>query len=151
MMAKEKRINRRALFADETQDYRIPEEPDSGEMTELRFRTGAGEAQQVFCVVMETGERLEMKKVASDGRFDFFQTTMRVGDDAIHYCFFVQGEGDSCFFGRLGASKHAELCGPFVITPGFHTPEWAKGAVMYQIFVDRFCNGDPDNDVKERE
>ncbi len=151
MMAKEKRINRRALFADETQDYRIPEEPDSGEMTELRFRTGAGEAQQVFCVVMETGERLEMKKMASDGRFDFFQTTMRVGDDAIHYCFFVQGEGDSCFFGRLGASKHAELCGPFVITPGFHTPEWAKGAVMYQIFVDRFCNGDPDNDVKERE
>ena len=80
MMAKEKRINRRALFADETQDYRIPEEPDSGEMTELRFRTGAGEAQQVFCVVMETGEHLEMKKMASDGRFDFFQTTMRVGD-----------------------------------------------------------------------
>lgn len=30
----------------------------------------------------------------------------------------------------------------FVILPGFVTPAWAKGAVMYQIFVDRFCNGD---------
>ena len=27
------------------------------------------------------------------------------------------------------------------------TPDWAKGAVMYQIFVDRFCNGDPTNNV----
>ena len=35
----------------------------------------------------------------------------------------------------------------FVIFPGFKTPEWAKGAVMYQIYVDRFCNGDPFNDV----
>ena len=35
----------------------------------------------------------------------------------------------------------------FGIIPGFHTPDWAKGAVMYQIFVDRFCNGDPSNDV----
>ena len=35
----------------------------------------------------------------------------------------------------------------FRITPGFHVPEWAKGALMYQIFVDRFCNGDPSNDV----
>ena len=26
----------------------------------------------------------------------------------------------------------------FVIIPGFKTPEWAKGAVMYQIYVDQF-------------
>ena len=22
----------------------------------------------------------------------------------------------------------------FIIIPGFHTPDWAKGAVMYQIY-----------------
>ena len=26
-----------------------------------------------------------------------------------------------------------------------------KGAVMYQIYVDRFCNGDPSNDVETGE
>ena len=31
--------------------------------------------------------------------------------------------------------------------PEFRIPDWANGAVMYQIFTDRFCNGDPDNDV----
>lgn len=44
-----------------------------------------------------------------------------------------------------------QSCYAFRITPGFHTPEWAKGAVMYQIFVDRFCNGDQSNDVTECE
>lgn len=31
----------------------------------------------------------------------------------------------------------------FVILPGFVTPAWAKGAVMYQIFVDRFLQRRP--------
>ena len=34
----------------------------------------------------------------------------------------------------------------FRVCPNFHTPAWAKGAVMYQIFTDRFCNGSPAND-----
>ncbi|MFR8976246.1 MAG: alpha-amylase family glycosyl hydrolase, partial [Eubacteriales bacterium] len=29
-----------------------------------------------------------------------------------------------------------------VYDKGFQTPEWAKGAVMYQIFPDRFCRSD---------
>ena len=29
--------------------------------------------------------------------------------------------------------------------------DWAKGAVMYQIYTDRFYNGDPSNDVETRE
>ena len=35
--------------------------------------------------------------------------------------------------------------------PGFKTPDWAKGAVFYQIYVDRFYNGDPSNDVLTNE
>ena len=30
--------------------------------------------------------------------------------------------------------------------PEFETPDWARGAVAYQIFPDRFANGDPSND-----
>jgi cyclomaltodextrinase len=31
--------------------------------------------------------------------------------------------------------------------PGIETPDWLKDGVMYQIFVDRFCNGLPDGQV----
>lgn len=37
--------------------------------------------------------------------------------------------------------------GWWYFAPKFRTPEWATGAVLYQIFTDRFCNGDPENDV----
>jgi hypothetical protein len=30
-------------------------------------------------------------------------------------------------------------------TPDF-VPDWAKGIVWYQLFLERFCNGDPGND-----
>ncbi len=43
--------------------------------------------------------------------------------------------------------KEADPHYDFVVIPGFKTPAWAKGAVMYQIYVDRFCNGDRGNDV----
>lgn len=39
----------------------------------------------------------------------------------------------------------------FGFTPGFHIPEWSRGAVQYQIFPDRFYNGDPSNDVRDGE
>lgn len=29
---------------------------------------------------------------------------------------------------------------------GFTTPEWVKDAVFYQVFPERYCNGDPSND-----
>ena len=35
----------------------------------------------------------------------------------------------------------------FEIVPGLQVPLWPAGCVMYQIFVDRFCNGDRTNDV----
>ncbi len=50
--------------------------------------------------------------------------------------------------GGTGATTTTELQ-PFTITayaPGFTTPAWAQGAFVYEIFVDRFRNGDPSND-----
>ncbi|MFH1746953.1 MAG: alpha-amylase family glycosyl hydrolase, partial [Planctomycetota bacterium] len=33
-------------------------------------------------------------------------------------------------------------------TPDFHTPDWARHAIWYQILLDRFRNGNPGNDPK---
>ena len=55
------------------------------------------------------------------------------------------------YYNNVGLCDNAEEYYNFTITPGFHTPDWAKGAVFYQIFVDRFCNGDRSNDVEDDE
>ncbi len=32
------------------------------------------------------------------------------------------------------------------VVEGFETPDWARDAIWYQVMLDRFANGDPDND-----
>ncbi|MCI8727633.1 MAG: glycoside hydrolase family 13 protein [Hungatella sp.] len=144
-------LNRKALFCDETEEFRIPAEPDTGEQVTLRFRTARDGADAVYYVQEGRETQPAMEKVLTDGGFDYYEYRIEVGQKPVHYCFrIVKGE-DTCFYNRLGSVEAAEELFRFRITPGFHVPDWAKGAVMYQIFVDRFCNGDPYNDVESQE
>lgn len=141
-----------ALFSDGTREYRIPEEPECGENVKIRFRTGAGDVDHVYAVIRDGGNRnvcrrLELEKAETAGRFDFYERTIQLGETPLIYDFEVVKGDEVCHYNRLGVSEPGGMDAPFVITPGFHVPEWAKGALMYQIFVDRFNNGDPTNDV----
>ena len=136
-----------ALFCDETKEYRCPEEPDAGDEVRLRFRTAADDVERVVLVLPDENRRVELEKTASAGRFDYYETMFAVGDAPILFYFEIISGNEVCTYTRLGLSDNLERQCMFEITPGFHVPEWAKGAVMYQIFVDRFCNGDPSNDV----
>ena len=139
-------INREALFSSETEDYRFPAEPDADDDVILHMRTGKGNADHVYYV--EDNAEVEMTKVLSDELFDYYEYEITVGTDQVLYHFKVVTGQEVCLYNRLGATDEAQQGFDFKITPGFHTPEWAKGAVMYQIFVDRFCNGDKSNDVE---
>lgn len=150
-------LNERALFADETADYRIPEEPDAGDAVTFRFRTAKDDADRVFLIEEISGGapdgflEIGMTRGESDSLFDYYQCERRISDMPMRYHFRVERDGRDYYYNRLGLAGECRREGAFRITPGFHTPEWAKGAVMYQIFVDRFCNGDPSNDVNSRE
>lgn len=139
-------INREALFSSETEDYRFPAEPDADDDVLLRLRTGKGNAEHVYYV--EDKAEVEMAKVLSDELFDYYEYEITVGTDQVLYHFKVVSGQDVCLYNRLGATDDGQASFDFKITPGFHTPDWAKGAVMYQIYVDRFCNGDKSNDVE---
>ena len=69
----------------------------------------------------------------------------------IHICFQIFGKDEVLHYNQCGVSEEENEAYAFEIMPGFYTPDWAKGAVMYQIFTDRFYNGDPENDVVDRE
>jgi alpha-glucosidase len=141
-------IDLRALFTDETSDYRIPEEPDAGDTVILRFRAAKGNVDRIFYIEPENNVTNAMELDYSDGLFDYYKHEITVGTKVKYYFFRIEKGEDSCFYNRLGVTTDVRNMYAFRITPGFHTPEWAKGAVMYQIYVDRFCNGDKTNDVQ---
>ena len=92
-----------------------------------------------------------MTRVRSESMFDYYEAKINVGTDKIYYYFKVELGRTVCYYNQIGAIKDLNPYYNFQITPGFKTPEWAKGAVMYQIFVDRFYNGDKSNDVLDDE
>ena len=140
-------MEKAALFCDETVEYRCPEEPDPGDLVTLRFRTAKDNVDHVSMIIYGSGKRIELRKTESRGRFDFYETAVTVGEEALRFYFEIKKGGETCLYNRLGVTKDMQRQQMFAITPGFHVPDWAKGALMYQIFIDRFCNGDPDNDV----
>ncbi|MGN6384133.1 MAG: glycoside hydrolase family 13 protein, partial [Dyella sp.] len=54
----------------------------------------------------------------------------------------------TAWYNAAGISSSEPSSGDFFIIPGFTTPAWMKNGVMYQIFPDRFYNGDTNNDVQ---
>lgn len=142
-------LNQQALFTDGGPNYRQPMEPEAGDTVKIRFRTAKDNVEHVYFCTEE--EKKEMTIASQNTLFDFYETEVVMGEDVLVYYFEVHAGGKMCFFNKMGAMKTLEPFFNYKITPGFSTPDWAKGAVIYQIYVDRFANGDPTNDVLDRE
>ncbi|MBQ9136045.1 MAG: glycoside hydrolase family 13 protein [Lachnospiraceae bacterium] len=142
-------LDRRALFSDTTEEYVIPNEPSPYDEITIRFRTAVNNIDRVFLVYK--GEKLLMLKESSDKVFDYYAINIQLDNEKIHYHFEVKVGKIIGFYDVRGLCHEANEYYDFVIIPGFKTPAWAKGAVMYQIYVDRFYNGDKTNDVETNE
>lgn len=142
---KRREINPAALFTDTTAGYVSPVEPRAYDEVTIRFRTERNNADRIFLI--SKGQSYLMTKETSDENFDYYECSVQLENEKLTYYFEIRLGEEVKFYDTRGV-----VCEPveyynLVIIPGFKTPDWAKGAVMYQIYVDRFCNGDPDNDI----
>lgn len=142
-------LRKEVLFSDGTDRYVIPNEPDVGDEVKIRFRTARANADCVYLNI--DGKRIEMKVAKRTELFDFFEAVYTMGEKEVDYYFEIVNKFEKCFYDKLGCSNEPRQDFHFSLVPGFKTPDWAKGAIMYQIFTDRFYNGDKTNDVLTNE
>ncbi len=139
----------RAVFSDESPYFRTPNEPRSGDLVSVRIRTLRDNVDQVFLI---SGSRREqLTRAFSRGAFDFYEIYITVERETLYYYFELRKGEEVYYYNKMGISRDLAKRNSFRLAPNFSTPAWAKGAVMYQIYTDRFCNGDPTNDVLTRE
>ena len=147
-----------AVFSDESPDYRFPSEPDSGDSVRIRLRVAKDSAERVILLFESITVGTMMYKIRSDEFFDYYEAGIICNENEVIYRFLIEcPDGTRIAYDKCGvrADEHQipdyNPAYAFRFIPGFHVPDWAKGAVQYQIFPDRFCNGDPSNDVVDNE
>ena len=142
-------INRNAIFSDETIGFKSPYEPKTGDTVTLTLRTLKNDVLRAYAVI--NGIKHSMTKVKSVCDFDYWQASFVCPKREVRYYFTVYDEDDTLCYNRLGCAENHQAEYSFTFRPGSAVPEWARGAVYYQIFPDRFCNGDESNDVVDNE
>ncbi|MBO5451675.1 MAG: glycoside hydrolase family 13 protein [Lachnospiraceae bacterium] len=138
-------LNKRALFSDMSSEFVCPPDPNPYSIVTIKFRAAKNNIDKVYFVCKN--EKHLMMKYKSDDLFDWYEYELELDDEKVSYYFEVSEGKLTCVYDSRGVAKNVEEYYKFVIVPGNHVPRWAKGAVMYQIYVDRFYNGDPSNDV----
>lgn len=142
-------LNRAAIFSDGTSDYRMPCEPERFSTVTIRIRIGI---EKCSVNLITTNELVQMRPIQADSYFCYYEGDINLEEEQVKYYFEIKGQDDEvCYYTRAGISDLLSDEYSFLITPGFRTPAWAKGAIFYQIFVDRFNNGNTDNDVEDGE
>ena len=145
----EGRINRAAVFSDCTENFITPAKPQKYDKVTVRCRVARDDVEKIIAVV--NGIPRPMKKESQTEFFDIYAVDIPLGKDRTDYFFEIIKEDETVFYNKQGVVDGVNHYFNFVIIPGYDTPDWAKGAVMYQIFVDRFYNGDMSNDVVDNE
>jgi glycosidase len=139
----------------------------AGTSVRIRFRTYAQDAASVrlrlYDVDATKESFLALRRPASSfrcgmRRCELWQVTLPNPRPATLWYRFVVRDGRRTAYyeddtaaldGGLGGAYLASGDRSWALTvyePGFATPAWTKGAVVYQIFPDRFRNGNPAND-----
>lgn len=119
----------------------------------LRLRAQAEDVQSVAVVGLTPDDKIiPLTRFATERGFDVFGGLVDVSAWKHPQAGFVFLLQDGSSVGRLAPQGFQEgtdnpVSQGFPIpAPAFETPEWAKHAVWYQIFPERFRNGDPSND-----
>lgn len=138
-----------SIYSDETKQFRSPAEPLSTDEVEISIRVGKGTFSAIFLCTDDREYLMEEKE--EDGIFEYYKVTLPPTEKKTTYYFRLQHGEEVGYYTKYGYFDEFKNEGQFQIIRDYQTPDWAKGAVMYQIYPDRFCNGDPSNDVRTNE
>lgn len=142
-------LNKRALFSDGNDFYCHYEKKNDKWYVRLRFRTARENADLVEVIADKVTKK--MRQVSFDRLFDYYEAVLEYPECGESYYYSVRTGKQIVYYNQRGYTSEILTYYNFRLYPEFRTPDWAKGAVFYQIMVDRFYNGDPSNDVIDHE
>lgn len=152
-------MNREAVLHNPVSNYAFPL---SYEKFKVRLRAGKGDLDRVTLVIgnkylWRTRKEFPMEVEGSDQLFDYYSYVYQVDDPRVAYYFLLEKGDEQWLYGDSGFAKPDQVNleedessafvnfqFPFINPIDIHKkPSWVNSAVFYQIFPERFCNGNP--------
>ncbi len=127
-----------------------------GGRVEFTTRAHLGDAEGVDLVIWTAGKEssIAMKSINEDRVFEYFRVETQVATGA-QYAFRYRDGVKPQWLTNKGLAANPGAADRFSFDPerfpAFVTPDWVKNGIIYQIFPDRFRNGDPKNDPDFKE
>ena len=139
-------MNPRHIFSDESKDFLLP----LNEAGAFCFRMRMDDCGAQVNLICKGGdpEVIPMEPAQKKGSLRYYEASLTGVTQNLFYYYEIVAE-KTWYLGRFCCTESAASVTPFAILPDLKVPEWAKGQIFYQIFPDRFCNGCPDNDIKD--
>ncbi len=94
----------------------------------------------------------DLRETRRERGFVYYSCPMPMAEEKMQYHFCILTEAGIYYYNQRGISTRIpDHTHDFRLHCGCVPPSWVPGAVFYQIFPERFCNGDPANDVRTGE
>ena len=148
-------MNQAAIIHRPTSDYIYPSSRNTLELQLITARADADEVELWYWMRYETDpakiRRQRLHVSLQDALHDYYRTTVCTGQIAAYtrYCFHLKAGTDELWLGANGLQDtEPHMNGNFFEflwpnpTDGFSAPAWRSRQVYYQIFPERFKNGD---------
>ncbi len=141
-----------SVYSDGTAMFVSDPSPRLGETVTISLRLYDGApVRHVILRWLRNGlvQMAHAQKVRVERGLAWYEAEMPVTERRMQYQFYLVTDEAVWFYTQRGIST----CMPdhscdFVLLTDYVQPAWVKDAVFYQIFPERFCNGDPANDVQ---
>lgn len=132
----------------------------TGQEVRLRLRVGSGDAQAVTVSYWDHARQIrktqgmELAGRSPDGGYDYWEAVLRSDTPTVlWYHFVIAGADETVYYGDPGqdggagraVARNPEDFQLTIYDRDFRTPDWKRNAITYQIFLDRFYDGDPTN------
>ncbi|MCL2216660.1 MAG: alpha-amylase family glycosyl hydrolase [Defluviitaleaceae bacterium] len=129
--------------------------PAKGEEIEIFFRIlENAPVTNVFLRAKQNGVEVlnEMEKAYVKNGLQYYKKSITPYEDVLQYQIYIATADCVYYLTQSGITPYMpNEAYDFRILTDYQQPSWVKGAVFYQIFPDRFFNGNPDNDVQNGE
>ena len=144
-----------SIYSDGSAAFVSDPSPRMGDRVTVRIRFY--EDAPVRAVVLRTmpnGQNIwiDLQEEKRERGFVYWAGQLPMWENRMHYHFCLVTEDGVYYYNQHGVhTRIPDHTHDFVLLCDYVQPQWVKGAVFYQIFPERFCNGDPGNDLRDGE